>query len=157
MSKKDDIQSNVDNLLSGFIAPQPTEVKDINKIDRGDVDNKARAKQDKVISDIEIKSTKVLSDLNNVIDKLKVNGKNKKDNYTITFKIDADIDDYLKNIDKITFIETAKSGKINSKTKTQFINDLIREQMYKLLDVKSTDDADTINKKWLNYKNKNNI
>ena len=30
---------------------------------------------------------------------------NKKNNYTITFKIDEDLKDYFKNIEKITFIE----------------------------------------------------
>lgn len=82
---------------------------------------------------------------------------NKTNNYTITFKIDADIDDYLKNIDKIFFIESVKSGKIKSTTKTEFVNDLIREQYYKLIGASNKDDAETINKKWLDYKSKNNL
>ena len=81
----------------------------------------------------------------------------KKENYTITFKIDADIDDYLKNIEKITFIENAKKLKIESTTKTEFVNKLIREQYYKLLGVSDKDDAETINQKWLDYKKKNNL
>ena len=79
---------------------------------------------------------------------------NKKNNYTITFKIDEDLKDYFKIIEKITFIESAKSGKIESKTKTEFVNDLIREQYYKLIGASVKDDADTINKKWIDYKNK---
>lgn len=59
------------------------------------------------------------------------NGKNQQDNYAITFKIDADIDDYLKNIEVVTFIETMKLGEIESLTKTAYVNKLIREDMLK--------------------------
>ena len=82
---------------------------------------------------------------------------NKKNNYTITFKIDADLGDYLKNIDKITFIESIKSGKIDSTTRTEFVNDLIREQFYKLIGATAKDDAEAINQKWLKYKKDNNL
>jgi hypothetical protein len=85
------------------------------------------------------------------------NGLNLNDNYTITFKIDADIEDYLKNIEKIAFLESVKSGKINGTTRTEFVNDLIREQYYKLIGASDEDTAEDINNKWLKYKSKNNL
>jgi short subunit dehydrogenase-like uncharacterized protein len=85
------------------------------------------------------------------------NGLNLNDNYTITFKIDADIEDYLKNIEKIAFIESVKSGKINSTTRTEFVNNQIREQYYKLIGASDKDSIETINKKWLKYKSDNNL
>lgn len=60
------------------------------------------------------------------------NNKNKTDNYAITFKIDADIDDFLKNIEVVTFIETMKVGEIESITKTTYVNKLIREDMLRI-------------------------
>ena len=85
------------------------------------------------------------------------NGDNKNSNYTITFKIDADIEDYLKNIDKITFIESVKSGEIESTTRTDFVNNLIRDEFYKLIGASKKDDADTIKAKWLQYKDSNSL
>jgi len=142
MSKQDKAKEiNTNSIISGFIAPQPT------ASDKADNTKKVISKKE-VFNDIApSKST------NN---KLK-NNINKSNNYTITFKIDADIDDYLKNIDKITFIESIKSGKIESTTKTEFVNNLIREQFYKLIGVSVKDDADTINQKWLKYKEDNNL
>ena len=40
---------------------------------------------------------------------------------------------------------------------TEFVNNLIREQYYKLIGASDKDDADTISKKWLDYKSKNNL
>lgn len=141
MSKKEDMQRVSESLISGFIAPQQesnNEPKQANTQTKKTSSNKT-------------------SNITENNDNKAKNGKNKNDNYTITFKIDADIDDYLKNIDKITFIESAKSGKIESITRTEFVNKLIREQFYKLIDASDTDTADEINNKWLKYKNKNNL
>lgn len=80
------------------------------------------------------------------IDHKKTNGTNKKDNYSITFKIDADIEDYLKNI-----------LWINRKTKNQYVNDLIRADMIKLLNLKEDATYDEIQKEWDKYKKANNI
>lgn len=153
MSKKDEMQSSLNSLVGGFIAPQQTESettkkeinKDIKSIEKVNVlknnkktistDNEGNVRKDKK---------------GNII-------YTKGNNYTITFKIDADIDDYLKNIDKITFIESVKSGKIESITKTEFVNNLIRDEFYKLIGASDKDSADTINKKWLDYKDKNNL
>ena len=131
MSKQDKAKEiNTNSIISGFIATETDTTPQTKRV---------------------VKQT--ISNTNN---KLK-NSINKNNNYTITFKIDADIDDYLKNIDKITFIESVKSGKIKSTTKTEFVNQLIREQFYKLIGASIKDDSDTINNKWTEYKNKNNI
>lgn len=79
-------------------------------------------------------------------DHIRVNGANKKDNYTITLKIDADVEDYLKNI-----------LWINRKTRNEFINDLIRADMIKRLGLKEDAKYSEIQKAWDNYKDVNNI
>lgn len=146
MSKKDDLKVNLDSLVSGFIAPQPIEDK--------------TPKASKETTKKEVLDTSITT--NNIIidDKTKSkykNGLNLNDNYTITFKIDADIEDYLKSIEKIAFIESVKSGKINSTTRTEFVNNQIREQYYKLIGASDKDSIETINKKWLKYKSDNNL
>jgi hypothetical protein len=80
------------------------------------------------------------------IDHKKTNGTNKKDNYSITFKIDADIEDFLKNI-----------LWINRKTKNQYVNDLIRADMIKLLKLSDNASYEEIQKAWDKYKKANNI
>lgn len=145
MSKKDEMQSSINSLVSGFIAPQPIqEVKDTKEVVKETIKtNKTPKKEIKTNTSDDNKKYK--------------NGVNLNDNYTITFKIDADIEDYLKNIEKIAFIESVKSGKIDSTTRTEFVNDLIREQHYKLIGASDEDTAEDINNKWLKYKNKNNL
>lgn len=145
MSKKDEMQSSINSLVSGFIAPQPIqEVKDTKEAVKETIKtNKTPKKEIKTNTSDDNKKYK--------------NGVNLNDNYTITFKIDADIEDYLKNIEKIAFIESVKSGKIDSTTRTEFVNDLIREQYYKLIGASDEDTAEDINNKWLKYKNKNNL
>jgi hypothetical protein len=80
------------------------------------------------------------------IDHKKTNGKNKKDNYSITFKIDADIEDYLKNI-----------LWINRKTKNEYVNDLIRADMIKRLNLREDATYNEIQTAWDKYKKANNI
>lgn len=74
----------------------------------------------------------------------------KAKNYTITFKIDADIEQYLKNIDLITFIESVKKGTPNSKDATSYVNDLIRQDMLKVLGVSNKENDPN---KWINALN----
>lgn len=145
MSKKDEMQSSINSLVSGFIAPQPIqEVKDTKEVVKETIKtNKTPKKEIKTNTSDDNKKYK--------------NGVNLNDNYTITFKIDADIEDYLKNIEKIAFIESVKSGKINSTTRTEFVNNQIREQYYKLIGASDKDSIETINKKWLKYKSDNNL
>ena len=151
MNKKEDMQRVSEGLISGFIAPSKEDIEDIlTKDDKKDVSNKERTSN---------KAKNMINTSNN--NKLTYDAEkgkyNKNNNYAITFKIDADLTDYLKNIEKITFIESVKSGKIESITRTEFVNKLIREQFYKLIGVSDKDSADTINKKWLEYKDKNNL
>lgn len=82
----------------------------------------------------------------------KVNGKNKKDNYTITFKIDADVEDYLKNIVWIMFMESRIETNMN-----KYINDLIRKEMYQLLGISKNSTSAEARSKWYEYKRKNNL
>ena len=142
MSKKDEMQSSLNSLVGGFIAPQQTASETPKKEIKKDIKP--------------IEKVNVSDDVKKTFDAESGNY-NKKNNYTITFKIDEDLKDYFKNIEKITFIESAKSGKIESTTKTEFVNNYIREQYYKLIGASNKDDAETISKKWLEYKDKNNL
>lgn len=90
-------------------------------------------------------------------DSKKTNGVNKKDNYTITLKIDADIEDYLQKIEYVSFIESQKSGTIKSTTRTDYINELIRKDLLKLLNLKENADINQITTKWNTYKDENNL
>ena len=85
------------------------------------------------------------------------NGINKNNNYTLTIKFDADIDDYLKNVEIVTFIETQKRGKIESTSKTEYINSLIRKDLIELLELDNKVTSDELLLKWLEYKKENNI
>ena len=88
---------------------------------------------------VEIKETRGTNN------KLK-NNTNKLANYTITFKIDADVEDYLKNI-----------LWINRKTRTEYVNELIRDDMKSLLKVKPNANDNELLKAWEDYKKANNI
>jgi hypothetical protein len=85
-------------------------------------------------------------------DNKKVNGVNKKDNYAITFKIDADVEDYLRNITWINFIESRIETNMN-----KYINELIRGEMLNLLGLSKNASSDEIKSKWYEYKRKNNL
>lgn len=87
------------------------------------------------------------------------NGKNKNNNFVTTFKLDADIEDFFRNIDKVTFIESMKKGNIRSFrsfTQTEFINSLIRSYMYKMLGI-TTDNQEIIDYVWKQYKKANGL
>lgn len=71
---------------------------------------------------------------------------NKTNNYSITFKIDADLEDYLKNI-----------LWVNRKNKNQYVNDLIRADMLKLLNLSDNATYEETQKAWDKYKKANNI
>lgn len=85
-------------------------------------------------------------------DSKKVNGRNKKDNYTITFKIDADVEDYLKNVIWIKFIENRIETNI-----TEYVNDLIRKDMFKIIGIEKGENEKIIKQKWYEYKRRNNL
>lgn len=144
-NKRDEIKTRASSLVSGFIAPQ---IEDTTPTKREDTKVKKAPKITKIIN----------NDASDDKDKSKYkNGVNLNDNYTITFKIDADIEDYLKNIEKIAFLESVKSGKINGTTRTEFVNALIRDEFYKLIGASDDDTPSEIKDKWLKYKSKNNL
>ena len=93
---------------------------------------------------------KEITNKNDIIDHTKTKDNkgrvNKKNNYSITFKIDADIEDYLKNI-----------LWINRKTKNQYVNDLIRADMIKRLNLREDATYEETQKAWDKYKKANNI
>jgi len=137
MSRRDELKGITNSIVGGFIAPQ-TQPK-VSNITKTEVSTPTKPKLDA-----------------KQIAKFK-NGVNLNSNYTITIKIDADLEDYLKNIDKITFIESKKNGKISSTTKTDFINDYIRDRFYKLINASDKDTPQDIKDKWDNYKQNNNL
>ena len=142
MSKQDKANEiNTKSIVSGFISPSKASETIKTEVKSDIVDTKSISASDDKKLTYDAKKGKY----------------NKTNNYTITFKIDADIDDYLKNIDKITFIESSKKGKVESITKTEFVNNLIRGEFYKLIGASDKDDAETINKKWIEYKNNNSL
>lgn len=85
------------------------------------------------------------------------NGVNKNDNYSLTIKFDADIDDYLKNIEKVTFVESYKKGSTNFLNKTEYINMLIRKDLIETLGLDENTNSDELLLKWLEYKKENKI
>lgn len=82
----------------------------------------------------------------NKIDHKKNNGINKNDNYTLNIKIDSDLEDYFKNI-----------LWVNRKTKSQYVNDLIRKEMLETLGLKENATYEEVQEKWQEYKRVNNI
>lgn len=85
-------------------------------------------------------------------DSKKVNGINKNDNSTITLKIDADIEDYLKNIAWISFLESRVETNMS-----KYLNNLVRQEMLRLLELTDKDTPEKIKSKWYEYKKKNNL
>lgn len=67
-----------------------------------------------------------------------------------TFKLDDDVSDYIKNIDTILIIDSVMQGKVNKKTKTDYINDLIRDDLKKRLNIKASEQDSS---KWIDAYN----
>lgn len=77
------------------------------------------------------------------------NGNDDKDNFAITIKIDADIEQYFRNIEAVSVIEAIKSkGEIDIKTtnKKEYINNLIRADMLRTLNISQNE---TDPNKWI--------
>ena len=85
------------------------------------------------------------------------NDENHRDNFAITFKIDADIEQYLRNIDVITFIETAKTGEIQTITKNEYVNNLIRQDMLRMLNIPNETDPNKWIKAYKDYAEKHGV
>ena len=62
------------------------------------------------------------------------NGKDRKDNFITTFKVDADLERYYKNIPMIILIESIKNNWTLEKITVQdYLNTLIRNDMLNFL------------------------
>lgn len=77
---------------------------------------------------------------------------NKKNNYAITIKIDEDLKDYLSKIEWVKML----SDRVST-NKNQFINDLIRTDMIKRLNLREDATYEEMQKAWAKYKKANNI
>lgn len=145
MSSKRDIKSELSNnsIIGGFIAKEPE--KDAKK----NVKKDNSTKQDQAIKKAFTTMGKMLDDIKNRY-KYK-NGIDKNQNYTFSLKIDADIEQFLKHIDTITFIESFENkGETKSTPKNDYINDLIRQDMLKRLNIKPDEDNPDV---WINAYN----
>lgn len=101
---------------------------------------------------------KVLDEINKEQNKYKCkNGDTHSDNFAITIKIDADIEQFLRNIDVITFIETAKTGEIETITKNEYVNDLIRKDMLRMLNIPNETDPNKWIKAYKDYAKKHGV
>lgn len=144
MSKRDiKAELNNNSIIGGFIAPQesqkeshtePKPIKETNSTtDKKELSEGVKKAIIKGV-DIAVNGYKYK------------NGKNASDNYALTFKIDADLEQYLKNIEIITFIDTMRTGEIQSTTKNEYVNDLIRADLKKRLGIKA---SETDPNKWI--------
>lgn len=138
----DAINDNIFNLLTSQNNEQEqqdnTNTLDTpKKANTGDLNDKYKAdmeelkKTPKDSADYKQKLAVVKQDLINKMDSTNYkykNADNKSNNATITIKLDADIEQYLLNINWIAFIENRES--INE---TEYINRLIREDLKKTL------------------------
>ena len=125
--------TDMDSIYAGITTPTPVKEDKPNTINKTSV-NKVKTNK---ANDVIIDHTKTIDSKGRI---------NKKNNFTITIKIDEDIKDYLNNI-----------LWINRKTKNQYINDLIREDMYKRLKLKENTTYEQLQTEWENYKKANNI
>ena len=141
MSKRD-IKAELENnsIIGGFIAPQenPNIAPKESHTEKKKAKKGNSTKDDKKLTDAFIKGA--LQGADEILNGYKYkNGKNASDNYALTFKIDADLEQYLKNIEIITFIDTMQTGEIQSTTKNEYVNDLIRADLKKRLGIKQSE------------------
>lgn len=140
-NKNDRAKEFKDNVFNTFIG----NIDDNSSIEQKEVKTPVKMPK-KEVSDSVIKG--FVNTMDKVVNGYKYkNGVDKKDNYTITFKIDADIEDYLKNISYISFIENKTKGL----DATEYVNALIREDMLKTLNI---DASEKDPNKWIDAYNK---
>jgi len=131
------INNNInDNIFNSYLGNQQAPIK------HGEIKAKDIIKSDAIITKDNYKYKDKTPNKDGQLSKAK--------NYTITFKIDADIEQYLKNIDLITFIESVKKGTPNSKDATSYVNDLIRQDMLNVLGVSNKENDPN---EWINALN----
>ena len=148
-------KSTMDEIYEGV---KPTETKDvpvkqtsndnINKQNNVIINNETK----KVQTTKKIEANKQKREKDHTLTRDEEGRKNKRNNYAVSIKIDEDLKEYLKKISWILFISERESKNIN-----QYINDLIRVDMLKRLNLKSNVTYEQIQKEWENYKKANNI
>ena len=115
MSKREDFTSNGFNTFNDLISTDTKDVKEDTKKPNNQVIKGIMKAIDPVINGYKYK-----------------NGKDRKDNFITTFKIDADLERYLINIDSITLIDAVNNDNANFSTTIQdYLNDLIRADLKK--------------------------
>lgn len=77
---------------------------------------------------------------------------NKKNNYAINVKIDEDLKEYLTKIEWILYFSNKQDV-----SKNKYINNLIRQDMLKRLNLKDNATYEQVQTAWDNYKKTNNI
>ena len=79
------------------------------------------------------------------------NGKDRKDNFITTFKIDADLERYLRNIANITLIDAVNNENADFCTTIQdYLNNLIRADLKKRFKIPPKEQD---SKKWIDVVN----
>lgn len=173
MSNKESRLNQINNIVNDDILGYLGNTEQLNNADNTNTPPKANKPQN------EVKNGK-LEGVNDIIEDATKNNKKKSisrdkqgkirkdkqgniiytktDNKAITIKIDADIEGYLNNIAVITFIDSIKQGKQpKSINQTEFINQLIRKDLIKRLNLKDNASDEVINSEWLKYKKANNL
>ena len=151
-NKRDEFKNNANNVFSNLIGS----VEDNTILEQKDIKTSGKKAPKKDVEDNIKKATQgFIKGIDQSINGYKYkNGKDKTNNYTITFKIDADVEDYLKNIGYISFIENKTKG-IDA---TEYVNNLIRADMLKTLNI---DASEQDFNKWIDaynkYKSKNGL
>lgn len=152
MSKsfKIDINSfnNATDMDSIYAGNSP--VENIAEVKAKKVDKKIKTSKnnDAIISNTNAKTSKV--DHTKTTDS---EGRlNKKNNYALTIKIDEDLKDYLSKIEWVKMLDDRVST-----NKNQYINDLIRADLVKRLNLDSNATYKETQKAWDKYKKANNI
>lgn len=137
MSKRDiKAELNNNSIIGGFIAPQEPQNKPKTEPKTNTDDNTPKSK----LLESEGVIQAVARGFDIAVNGYKYkNGKNTTDNYALTFKIDADLDIFLKNIEIISVINTMESGKVYAPTKNEYVNDLIRADLKKRLGIKASE------------------
>ena len=78
--------------------------------------------------------------------------RNRYNNYAITIKIDEDLKEYFTKIEWVKMLTEREST-----TKNKYINNLVRQDMLKKLNLKESATNEQVQKAWEDFKKANNI
>ena len=150
MDKK---EQTINNIASNIANLDFNAMEDIVKVDtKEDTKNNVV----KTLTSGTSKANETLKTLSSALDSVingykYKNGKDRKDNFITTFKIDADLERYLINIDSITLIDAVNNDNANFSTTIQdYLNDLIRADLKKRFNISA---KETDSQKWINALN----